>query len=162
MFTHYPTERANPTMAKRLSRGTPYAMTVQEQEAFVHLLDTNTDMQQMITTIIGKPLADMTFGEKINALNEARLAGYAAAELNQIKRAQLDLRNLAADERGEITAADRASQAEATTEMLREQLATANRTIAELTAEVNRFKAAPVKVPARKAVPHKKTTSRRA
>lgn len=113
---------------RRISRGTPAMLTKDEQERYVRFLDEHPEAVAAVETLTGRSLGSMTYGEKVSAVAEVLEAGRASAALAVAFRAQRDLRNLAADARGEIGLADRLVLVEQERDRLREQLAEATRT----------------------------------
>lgn len=99
----------------------------------VGCLDANPDMREAVETLAGKNFKDLTFQEKVYALAQIQESGRGAAVLAASFRAQRDLRNLAAEHRGEIELSDRITLLETQVESrdeeitrLREELRAAN------------------------------------
>lgn len=94
-------------MTRRISRGTPAMLTVDEQKSFVLLLDTSPGLSEAIETLLNKKLTSMTFGEKVTAVANFLEMGHATAAVAQAAKAVNDLRNLASQARGDVSLSDK-------------------------------------------------------
>lgn len=107
-------------MSRRLSRGTPAMLSIDEQETFIKALDASPSLARQVETIIGQKLDALTYQQKVAAVSQYQEVGRALAAFNAAARSQRDTHNLAADIRGEVALADRVAQLEADNEKLRQ------------------------------------------
>lgn len=94
-------------MTRRISRGTPAMLTLDEQKHFVHLLDQSPGLQTSIEALFNCDLSVMTYQEKVAAVHAFLEQGHSVAAIAQAAKALNDLRNLASSARGEVSLADR-------------------------------------------------------
>lgn len=128
-------------MQRRTSRGNPAMLTTEEQEQLVRLLDGNPAMARNVETLIGRKLDSMKFGEKLQAVTDYMELGRSLTPLNAAARAVKDLGLLAADQRGEVSLADRVATLETQNQLLREQLAAATERATDAITELTALKA---------------------
>lgn len=91
---------------RRLSRGTPATLTKAEQEDFVRLLDEDPALRDTLSTITGRELDSLTFGEKLAALHRLQESGRALQVVSAAARARRDAENIAHEIRGDVALSD--------------------------------------------------------
>lgn len=117
---------------RRISRGTPAMLTVDEQRAFVTSVNKDPALRRDIETLLDIKWAPLKFGQKLLAIGQYMETGRALTAMVGASRARKDVANAAAELRGEIAAVDRLSLVEEENRLLREQTQQLNEQIAQL------------------------------
>ena len=94
-------------VAKRFSRGTPMVPSVAQQQALLDSLKHDKDLAKNISAILGVDIMSLKAQERIEALQQYQESGYAKAILNQVARADRELREEGERRTGDLSKDDR-------------------------------------------------------
>lgn len=112
----------------RFSRGVPYALSEAQQKKFLLALK-NDSVKKDIESLLKINLDTMSVQQQLSALRDYVDAGYGIALVSQIAHARQDLREVAREERDELTKDDQMRLLRAELDQTKETLERAQRTI---------------------------------